>query len=770
MVDIQAQSKFVPELSFSDILWTIWRRKFLVILIVSLSVTGTYLYLKRVKRLYKATAKLSVTQRASTLVSSPEASYAAPLIETPETQLELIQSTKMTELMYFWLKNEFIKEKPRVAKLSDDAMASLPARLQSMISAEVPTQTSIIVLNVTSSDPVEAATVANAIGYTLEEWKKEQASKSVKDSKAKLVNRAQRAKNYMLEAELQETRFKQKSKLADIPAQQKAALEQYLQRDVEVASLKQQLTSDVTRLKSIKGQLNEVEDLLKLGSEVQDNEQVQQLQRQLKQLEIEKAKAELKYTREFPGILPDLEAQIKDIQERLEASIQKTVDNRLPSLDSHKALVDNYKQAQLAVITGQARFKAAVALRDRLKAPLSSIPDTSMKYAQVALNADLARKTYASLQAALNAVNVNQDAVDGNVALVANAVKPEEPFYPNPPRIYLIAVLIGTGTAVMLALFLENKGSRVRSLQDVRTLGPAPIIGVLPRMSRTQMKRLEAGDSPPMAREIYNMARANFALIARNSGSVDPWDQQIVMITSAVPGEGKSITAAHMARTLARAGKKVILVDADMRRPRQCRYFDTDEGFGLADVLSRRMTLNEALSASDTDNLRILYSGTPSRNPSELLSLSRLTETLDKLREAADVVMIDTPACGVVADAMLLAPYADSIVQVVGIGKADEEVVRDTTVTLQSVAPKNFVVFVNHAPREQRHGYSSYYSRDYLREEEYEGTEAAGSDEVVVLQEVPEGKPEDASEDYEPTLRLKRIVVKKDEIKKEEEQ
>jgi capsular exopolysaccharide synthesis family protein len=344
-----------------------------------------------------------------------------------------------------------------------------------------------------------------------------------------------------------------------------------------------------------------------------------------------------------------------------------------------------------------------------------------MQYARLARNADLSRQLEASLQAAVNRVRVSGDLVSGNVTMASEAVMPEAPFFPNRERNLLFGGMLGLGLAIILGFIRENSDHCVRRIQHVRRLSPVPIIGTLPMMTRRQLRALESGEAPAQALEAYSLARANLAMAARDAlkSSLAPpalsdghdahSRAQVILVTSAVPGEGKSLTSAYMARSLALSGRTVVLVDADMRRPAMNRLFNTAETSGLADVLIGRIPVGEAIVRSDTENLFVVHSGTPSRNPSELLSRPQVPEVIDSLRDIADIVIIDTPACAAVADGLLLAHHTDCIVQVVGLSKVNEEILIETTTALQSAGPKVLTYFVNRTPRESRRNHTSYY-------------------------------------------------------------
>jgi capsular exopolysaccharide synthesis family protein len=224
------------------------------------------------------------------------------------------------------------------------------------------------------------------------------------------------------------------------------------------------------------------------------------------------------------------------------------------------------------------------------------------------------------------------------------------------------------------------------------------------------MNRTLHGQAPPAVLEGYSLARANLALALRQFELGHPVGSWTIMVTSAVPGEGKSFTSAQLARSLARSGKSVILVDADMRRPTLAKLFHSEQERGLADVLAGNRTVAEVLEPSDIELLALMHSGRPEINPTDLISRPQMESTLLALKKAADFVIIDTPACSVVADALLLAQHVDCILHVVGAGKVDDDIVRETAAALQSAGPKSMLYVMNGGARKSHYGYQKYYT------------------------------------------------------------
>jgi capsular exopolysaccharide synthesis family protein len=513
----------------------------------------------------------------------------------------------------------------------------------------------------------------------------------------------------MLEDERRETAYKQSHKLVQPTVQQDAVVSEYIKRDQEVSNAQQELASAIAKRDTLAARLKDANETIAKGEGVRDDTQVLNVQAQLKAAQIELANAKLKYTAEYPGVIPELEAKINDLQSRLTTAVRNTLDNKIPSLQSQGQVAEEYKQAQSMVTIDDTRLKSAMALRDQLKGQTASIPQTSMEFAQLSRQSEMSRQIYQQLQTALSATRLDKDMAAGNVQVAQLPYAPEQPFLPNRTRDLIFGTVIGLFLSMLSVLLLEQGDKRVRDLESVRRLAPGPVVGALPQMSRRQLRGMLDGEMDPTAIEAYSLARANLSLAHRQSGEHSLWGRQVVLITSAVPGEGKSLTAFQMARSIARSGRSVILVDADMRRPTQNRMFNTDEPYGLADILMGEMTLDDALVSSDIDTLHVLHSGTSNRNPTDLVSTQKMADVISELREEADVVIIDTPACSVVADALLLAPHADCILHVIGAGQVDEALVNDTAAALRAASPKTLAFFVNRAPRERRGSYHNYY-------------------------------------------------------------
>lgn len=210
-------------------------------------------------------------------------------------------------------------------------------------------------------------------------------------------------------------------------------------------------------------------------------------------------------------------------------------------------------------------------------------------------------------------------------------------------------------------------------------------------------------DNPrSMAAEAYRTLRTNIQFY--NVGE----PMRRLLITSATPREGKSITAANLAITFAQADKKVIIIDADLRRPILHRIFQISNLVGLTGVLLGTSDLASALVATAVPGLLVLPAGPLPPNPAEMLGSPRMRSLLDELNEEADLVIIDSPPVVVVTDAAVLAPLTDGVILVVAAGEVNREVAQQAKSQLAAVRARVLGIVLN-GVEEDVSGYSSYY-------------------------------------------------------------
>jgi capsular exopolysaccharide synthesis family protein len=239
-----------------------------------------------------------------------------------------------------------------------------------------------------------------------------------------------------------------------------------------------------------------------------------------------------------------------------------------------------------------------------------------------------------------------------------------------------IGLAIGLGLALLRGLM----DTTVRSAEALRAISSRPVLGSIPEESGARKRPVLLGDRGRSTRaESFRQLRTNL----RFMDVANP--VRVVTVTSAVAGEGRSTTAANLAVVSAEMGRRVVLVEADLRRPKLAQYLNLDRAVGLSNVLSGEVALSDALQPWGTDGLAVLPSGPLVANPSELLGSEHMNALLDELRGRFDLIIIDTPPVLPVTDAAITASKSDGVLLVVRYGKTNKTQVENAASTLKTV-------------------------------------------------------------------------------------
>jgi capsular exopolysaccharide synthesis family protein len=293
------------------------------------------------------------------------------------------------------------------------------------------------------------------------------------------------------------------------------------------------------------------------------------------------------------------------------------------------------------------------------------------------------------------------------------------------PCALFLGLLLGCG----MGYWAEVTDKTFRSAEEIRQRLALPVVGHIPRIELKQqvLEVIAASGSPldptvythhrPKSREAESYRGIRTALYFSTRGS----GQRVIQVTSPNPGDGKSTLAANLAVSIAQSGKRVLLIDADLRKPKVHRIFGVSATKGLAAVLAQECPLAEAVRESGVPGLALMLCGKPPANPAELLTSARLQEVLQAVREQYDMVLIDTPPLLAVTDPSVVAARVDGVLITLRItknGRPQAERARDILQTLG--APILGVVVNGVASRSAGYGGGygykdgyTYYSRDY---------------------------------------------------------
>ncbi|MFL5725652.1 MAG: polysaccharide biosynthesis tyrosine autokinase [Chloroflexota bacterium] len=345
--------------------------------------------------------------------------------------------------------------------------------------------------------------------------------------------------------------------------------------------------------------------------------------------------------------------------------------------------------------------------RDELQS-LLAIPDRAPEQ-QTRL--DVLEARLVSLRATYAALLQNATTVAANrVSVIDPAVPPLEASSPRVVLNTVLAAILGVLLAIGVVYLLEHVDDRMKSAEHVETVTGLANLGTILRMpgaaDREPFYRLATLLYPRSpAAEAFRTIRTNIEF-----ASIDKPFRTIV-VTSAAPGEGKTVTASNLAVAFAQSGRPTILVDGDLRRPGVHDMFSLANAAGLTDLVhSDTIRIDDVLRKTDNPNLSIVTAGMVPPNPAELLGSGRMKVILDRLRDSAEIIVFDTAPVGAVTDAAILAAKSDATLLVVQPYRTTERVVRRGRAALANVNARVIGTVLNNVP----HGFTdavAYYGR-----------------------------------------------------------
>ncbi len=397
----------------------------------------------------------------------------------------------------------------------------------------------------------------------------------------------------------------------------------------------------------------------------------------------------------------------------------KEIDRQLQS-ETNKA-VDHLKGQYLAALQRENMLRGSF---EKQKQEANKLNESAIEYSILKRDLDSNRTLYEGLLEKLKEAGVTAGLRSNNFRIIDAARVPTSPSEPNIPRNLSFALVLGVISGVGLAFLLENMDNTVRTPEQAQAISGLPSLGMIPLGSKSANhgatgKRLaltaskEVVETVTLVRPQSQMAESYRALrtslLLSNLGA----PPKVIMVTSARPQEGKTTTSINSAIVLAQKGVRVLLVDADLRRPSIHKTLGMGPRSGLSNVLTGSATVQQTIATSPIlPNLFIMPAGTPPPNPAELLASSHMRDLLAELREQFDHIVIDTPPTLSVTDAVVLSPRADATILVIRSGQTTKQALRRARDILMQVNAHVAGVLLNAV---------DYYYPDYYLTSEYQG-------------------------------------------------
>ena len=420
---------------------------------------------------------------------------------------------------------------------------------------------------------------------------------------------------------------------------------------------------------------------------------------------------------------------------------------KLAQLNSQVQEIDSQIQSEMKKVAGRLRgdYLASLQRENMLHAALegqkqqaNKLNESAIEYSLLKRDFETNRTLYEGLLQKLKEAGVTAGLRSNNIRQVDIARTPASPAEPNVPRNLGFAFVLGLTSGVGLAFLLEGVDNTVRTPEQAQAISGLPSLGMIPLGSKTSAetnaRRLsvatskEAVELITLSRPQSQMSESYRALrtsLLLTSVGAPP---KIILITSALPQEGKTTTSINTATVLAQKGTRVLLIDADLRRPSIHKTLGMGPRAGLSNVLTGGTTLQQAtIRSSSLPNLFVLPAGTPPPNPAELLASAQMIDMLAELREQYDHIVVDTPPTLSVTDAVVLSTRADAVVLVIRSGQTTKPALRRARDILAQVNARVAGVLLN-AVNLDSPDYYYYYEYQGKYGHRYYDEEMTGSD------------------------------------------
>jgi len=371
------------------------------------------------------------------------------------------------------------------------------------------------------------------------------------------------------------------------------------------------------------------------------------------------------------------------------------------------------------------------------KQEANQLNESAIEYSVLKRDAEANRQLYQDLLQRLKEAGVSAGLRSSNIRVVDVARIPTYPIKPNVPRNIELGFLLGLACGIGLAFVLESLDTSIRTMEEISAISTLPALGTIPLQISSNgslRKRLkpasiepEKSESPALityarpkseAAEAYRSLRTSILL---SSYGAPP---KVILVTSALPQEGKTTISANSALVLSQRGGRVLLIDADLRRPGIDKLFGFRSRGGLSTLISGGDKFEDVVVPfTDVPNLWILPAGPIPPQPAELLGSTVMKDHLARWRTEFDQVIIDTPPCLSVTDAVVLSPEADRIILVARAGKTTKIALRRACGLLLQVNARVMGIVLNALNMRSAEGYYYYggrYSNRYYNEESRE--------------------------------------------------
>ena len=522
-----------------------------------------------------------------------------------------------------------------------------------------------------AKDPDMAANITNTLSQVYIDYNLETKLKAAQNAVSWLSNQIEGEKKKVEETEKKLLQYKeQQGIITDFSSDvEKITAEKLAKLNALVIEAESKRVEAETRFKQARN-LKSTPEMLDSIPEVLSNDLIRQIKKMEVDLQNRSSELSKKYGRNHPQMVA-IRSELDTLQKRKVKEVERVI----------QSLENEYRVA----LARESSLKGALA---RQKGESLDLNKKAIDYTVLHRDAESSREMYNLLIKRFKEASLTEEIRTGNIRMVDRAEVPRSPIRPKKGLNILLAMVVGLTLGIGTAFFFDYLDNTIKVPEDIKDYLQIPYLGPVPAFAGTgdsNIQRAHADDlvlikaPKSTASESYRGLRTS---ILFSSPDKEP---QVIIIGSAGPQEGKTVTSANIAIAMAQAGNRVLIIDGDMRRPRLHRLFGVSRDPGLSNILVGNCELDKAVVATDIPNLDFLPCGPIPPNPSELIGSDAMSRLLDLLRTRYDRVIIDSPPITAVTDTVVLSKKVDGVAVVIRAADTPKELIRSGVEQLRTV-------------------------------------------------------------------------------------
>jgi capsular exopolysaccharide synthesis family protein len=670
-----------------DHLASIYRHRYLAATVFAAVVVAAGIRASMTTPLYRAQARVMIeiedaqTTALSGVLGGENARDPEPFYQT---QFRILTGRELAKRTVSRLD---LGKHPEFAGLAED-QAALVSAFIGRVSADPIKSSRLVDVGFVSADPELSARAANQLARDYVERNAEARSANLLSSITWLDQELERQRGRVEASERAMANYRERQNAMSLQDSQNIVVARLNSLNDAVTKARTTLAQKESLYEQVKG-LTAVEAADTIPA-IQQNSYILSLKTHVAELERERANLAERYGERHPEIIK-VNASIRDSRRQLESEISKALDG----------IRNDYQ-------TALAEERSLERSLDEQKGAVLTLSRKNVSYTVLEREAQSNRQVYESLLQRQKELQVLASSRGNNVRLVDEAEVPRAPFVPDVKRSLVMATLAGLALALALVGSLTYLDDTVKTPEDVAQKLQVPFLGMVPKV---------AGDKALLSRDVPHAFGESFrslrTALAFSNGATSG---RVIVVTSSQPLEGKTTTASNLAIALALGGEKVLLVDADLRRPNLHKTLGIDNSVGLSHLLTGQADARDAIRQVSTPNLWVMTAGLVPPNPSELLASDRMKALLSPAHGWFDWVIVDTPPVLAVTDAVILAPLAAGVAFVIRSEMTPRRHVRRALETLMTGQPKLHGVVLNGVDLERnKYYYSRYYGYEHTQ-------------------------------------------------------